>query len=130
MAMVSRNGFSAGDQAIEAVFAVLRDEGEPRCIIAARAHGYMPVTVGHALRALVQQGRATFDGPDCRRLYRRADPLSQPAQHPRRGVADGDEAGRGAGRGALPVPSSHWATCPVVGDDVTLTNREARRHGQ
>lgn len=130
MAMVSRNGFSAGDQAIEAVFAVLRDEGEPRCIIAARAHGYMPVTVGHALRALVQQGRATFDGPDCRRLYRRADPLSQPAQHPRRGVADGDEAGRGAGRGALPVPSSHWAYLAAGDDADTMPQRTGGSHAE
>lgn len=46
--------------------------GLPPRLIHRRMQEWSPVTVRHALRLLVQAGRAMAEGPECRRLYRRS----------------------------------------------------------
>lgn len=57
---------------LERVYAAVPAARGARPVEISRAIGDLSVvTVRHALRALVEAGRVTFDGPDCRRLYRR-----------------------------------------------------------
>jgi hypothetical protein len=54
------------------VEAVLTDVGARPKTIWQRLGRWSPVTARHALRMLVAQGRAAYDGADCQRRYRRA----------------------------------------------------------
>lgn len=51
--------------------ALLPTQGLPPKIIVERVGYGAIVSVRHALRQLVDDGRATFTGPDCSRLYRK-----------------------------------------------------------
>jgi len=47
---------------------------EPPHVILGGVEGYSLISVRHALRELVRQGRVTFAGADCERLYWRTRP--------------------------------------------------------
>ena len=57
----------------EVAAALPAGEGLRPAEIHARVGRWSPVTIRHALRQLVDDGRATFTGPDCQRRYRRAE---------------------------------------------------------
>ncbi len=62
---------SLREETLQEVEAVLGYEGQSPAAVHARVGCWSRATIINALRELVAQNRATFDGADCRRLYRR-----------------------------------------------------------